>query len=102
MTRRRGNAAGVSRAAADGGIKSRRGAGKKARPATDTRRKENAPRPERNRRPVSGGQRKRRRRRALVTTKTEEKDIASAAIHGARVSPRGEKTPAAIGMQTAL
>ncbi len=41
-------------------------------------------------------------RRELQTTVTELKAIAALAIHGSRVIPTGDKTPAAIGMPIML
>ena len=41
-------------------------------------------------------------RRELQTTDTELKAIARLAIHGSRVMPIGDKTPAAIGIPTKL
>ena len=43
-----------------------------------------------------------RRRSALLTTKTDEKPMAAAPIIGFSVTPQGESTPAATGMQMAL
>ena len=43
-----------------------------------------------------------RRRSALLTTKTELKPMAAAPIIGLSVTPQGESTPAATGMQMAL
>ena len=43
-----------------------------------------------------------RRRSAFVTTKTELKPMAAAPIIGFSVTPHGDSTPAATGMQMAL